>query len=127
MNHSIPVLLAAAVLVTGAATLQAGPTGYASSSSCRSACADSKFQTPRYFQVLPYRHFEDRSRYNAAPCCGEVVSARPYVVKTVVVRKTRVPHVTYDAHGRRHCRKVLTIVYKDIYSDGSCRTWTKSA
>ncbi len=89
-----------------------------------SQCADSKFQTPRYNQVLPLRHYEDRKRYNAAPCCGEVVRTEPYLLKTVVVSKRRLPHYSYDRWGNRHCQRLVTTTYKEIYSDGSCYVWT---
>lgn len=117
-------LLALGALLTSplVPTSQAGGTGYASPR-C-SGCATSKFQTPRYNQLLPYRHYEDHRRYNAAACCGEVRYETPYVIKTVVVRKKRVPHVTYDSNGRRYCRKVWQTTYKDIYSNGRCRVWT---
>jgi hypothetical protein len=97
--------------------------GYASRG-C-SNCADSKFQTPRLFQMMPLRHYEDRKRYNAAPCCGEPVRTDPYLIKTVIVSKRRLPHYTYDAHGNRSCHRVLTTTYKEIYSDGSCYVWTE--
>lgn len=90
-----------------------------------SSCADSKFQTPRFNQLLPFRHYEDRKRYNAAPCCGEPVRTDPYLLKTVVVSKRRLPHYTYDEYGNRSCRRVLTTTYKEIYSDGSCHVWTE--
>lgn len=118
-------LLTAAFLLSNFLPTQAraGGAGYRVSG-CNS-CAVSKFQTPRYFQTLPYRHFDDRRRYNAAPCCGEYVPQRPYLVNTVIVRKKREPLYTYDSHGNRFCRRVLVTTYKDIYSDGSCRVWTK--
>ncbi|MDF1862642.1 MAG: hypothetical protein P1U87_20665 [Verrucomicrobiales bacterium] len=100
----------------------AGGTGYRSCGN--NNCATSKFQTPRLYQLLPYRHYGDHRRYNAAACCGEVQNQAPYVIKTVVVSKKRVPHVTYDSNGRRYCRKVLQTTYKDIYSNGRCRVWT---
>jgi len=74
---------------------------------------------------MPLRHYEDRRRYNAAPCCGEPERIDPYLVKTVVVRKRRIPHYTYDANGNRSCHHVLTTTYKEIYSDGSCYVWTE--
>jgi uncharacterized protein YceK len=125
MRKYLPI--AALMILSGAgsiSTLQAGGTGYSSSVYRGSACADSKFQTPRYNQILPYRHFEDRRRYNAAPCSGETVYTEPYLLKTVVVTKKRVPHYTYDRFGNRRCTKVVTTVYKDLYSDGSCRVWS---
>lgn len=103
----------------------AGGTGYRVRSSCGN-CATSKFQTPRYNQLVRYRHHEDHRRYNSAPCCGEVAHT-PYVVKTVVVSRKRIPHVTYESNGRRYCRKVTQVVYKDIYSNGRCRVWTKTS
>lgn len=118
---SLALLAGATLFFTG--SLQAGGTGYGFSRACSSGCAESKWETPRLDQRLPFRHFEDRRRYNAAPCEGEIVYAQPYVVKTVVVRKSYVPHYYYDGSGRRHCRKVYTVVYKDIYSDGSCHVW----
>jgi len=106
-------------------TSDAGGTGYESVSYGCDRCADSKFQTPRYQQLLPYRHYEDHRRYNAAPCCGEPVRVHPYLLKTVVVNKKRVPYYTYDENGNRYCRRVVMTTYKEIYSDGSCRVWTR--
>lgn len=104
---------------------KAGGTGYTTYRG--SHCADSKFQTPRYNQLLPYRHYEDRRRYNAAPCCGETVRTDPYLLKTVVVSKKYLPHYTYDQNGNRRCRRVLTVTYKELYSDGSCYVWSEQA
>ncbi len=104
---------------------QAGPMGYATGAVYTGGhCAESKFQGPRYEQVLPYRHFEDRRRYNACPCPGELIAIEPYIVRTVIVRKARVPQYYTDSRGITRCHKVLTIVYKDIYSDGSCYVYT---
>ncbi|MEM6278080.1 MAG: hypothetical protein AAF733_01275 [Verrucomicrobiota bacterium] len=121
MKKYLPILIAAALLSPFLPSVYAGGTGYYSRTS---VCAASKFQTPRYNQILPYRHYEDRRRYNAAPCEGEVRYEHPYLLKTVVVRKKRVPHYTYDSHGRRYCRQVVVTTYKDVFSDGSCRIWT---
>lgn len=123
-------ILSAFFLVLGAthfvSDATAGEGGYrvAAISHC-SGCADSKFTTPRYNQLLQYRHSEDRKRYNAAPCCGERVRIEPYLLKTVVVSKRRVPHYVIDAYGNQTCRRVLTTTYKKIYSDGSCYVWTE--
>ncbi|MEM9016183.1 MAG: hypothetical protein AAGC68_04155 [Verrucomicrobiota bacterium] len=115
------LILSALTLVAFASSAFAGGTGY---SSFTGSCATSKFQTPRYHQSLPFRHYDDVRRYNAAPCCGEVVHTNPYLVKTVVVRKKREPHYYIDSSGRERCHKVLVTTYKAIYSDGSCRVWT---
>ena len=126
MTKHLPILALVAVL-TGLIThtASAGGTGY---SNCRaSSCAVSKFQTPRYDQSLPYRHFQDRRRYNGAPCCGYTTPQQTYLIKTVVVRKERAPHYYTDSRGVRQCRKILTVTYKDIYSDGSCRVWAERA
>lgn len=104
----------------------AGGTGYASRAGCGN-CVTSKFQTPRYNQLVTHRHNGDHRRYNAAPCCGQTIEHTPYVVKTVVVSRKRIPHVTYDSNGRRYCRKVTQVIYKDIYSNGRCRVWTKTS
>jgi len=126
MKKHLPVLaLVLAVLSPAVREAQAGGTGYEVAYRPCSNCADSKFSTPRYNQLLPFRHYEDRKRYNAAPCCGEVVLTNPYLLKTVVVSKKRLPHYTYDEYGNRSCRRVLTTVYKELYSDGSCRVWTE--
>jgi hypothetical protein len=103
----------------------AGGTGYSTRSSCGN-CVTIKFQTLRDNQLVRYRHYEDRRRYNSAPCCGEVKHT-PYVVKTVVVSRKRTSRVTYDSNGRRCCRKVTQVVYKDIYSNGRCHVWTKTS
>lgn len=123
MNRA--TLLAALLLTLTPAfsTLRAGDPGYASSVRRCSSCADSKFQTPRLHQLLPERHDEDRSRYNAAPCCGEILRVDPYLIKTVIVSKKRIPHYSYDRFGNRRCHRVLTTTYKAIYSDGSCQVW----
>lgn len=126
MTKYLPAItLSLASLFVVPTTAKAGGTGY--SSSRGGHCADSKFQTPRYNQLLPHRHFEDRRRYNAAPCCGESVPVDPYLLKTVVVSRKYLPHYTYDQHGNRRCRKVLTVTYKELYSDGSCYVWTEQA
>lgn len=125
MRKNLPI--AVLLILSGTAaisSLQAGETGYPSSVYRGSACASSKFQTPRYNQLQPYRHYEDRRRYNAAPCCGETVYTEPYLLKTVIVTKKRLPHYTFDRFGNRRCSKVITTVYKDLYSDGSCRVWS---
>lgn len=123
MKRYLPFLaLALLAAITLPQSALGGGTGYPGYRG--GSCAVSKFQTPRYNQTLPYRHFEDHRRYNAAPCCNEVVPQAPYLLKTVVVRKKRVPHYTYDSNGRRHCHKVLTTTYKDIYSNGGCRVYT---
>jgi hypothetical protein len=111
--------------LTGRPT-HAGDTGWGAyrARGC-SNCADSKFQTPRLNQVMPLRHHEDRKRYNAAPCCGETLHDGPYLVKTVVVSRRRLPHYSYDSNGNRSCHRVLTTTYKEIYSDGSCHVWTE--
>ena len=123
MIKFLPVFVVAALLGTVVIPAQAGGTGYYSARS--TSCATSKFQTPRYNQTLPYRHFEDRRRYNAAPCQGQVHREHPYLLKTVVVNRKKVPHYTYDGNGRRHCHKIVMVTYKDIFSDGSCRVWTE--
>jgi len=127
MTRYLPVI-AMTLLVSSALApvAQAGGTGYATYRGNRS-CAESKFQTPRYNQLLPYRHYEDRRRYNAAPCHGQVVHSEPYLLKTVIVSKKRIPHYTYDSAGNRRCHRVLTITYKELYSDGSCYVWTETA
>lgn len=120
--------LAAAAFVLPV-TVKAGEMGYSRAHS--SGCAESKWETPRLNQRMPFRHFDrhngDRRRYNAAPCCGEIVYTQPYVVKTVVVRKSYEPYYTYDSCGKRSCHRVYTVVYKDIYSDGSCHVWYSRA
>lgn len=131
MTRYLPVI-AMTLLVSSALApmVRAGGTGYATGYTTyrgKSSCADSKFSTPRYNQLLPYRHYEDRRRYNAAPCRGEVVRSEPYLLKTVIVSKKRVPHYTVDAAGNRRCLRVLTITYKELYSDGSCYVWTETA
>ncbi len=121
----LPVFSAIALLSVSIPTVaSAGGTGFFQRSSAN--CADSKFQTPRYNQLLPYRHYEDHRRYNAAACCNEVVPTTPYIMKTVIVSKRRVPHYYTDAQGRNRCHKVLTIVYKDFYSNGRCRVWSET-
>ncbi|MDF1824024.1 MAG: hypothetical protein P1U68_05255 [Verrucomicrobiales bacterium] len=122
MTKFLPAFVVTALLGATLIPAYAGGTGYSSGSS--SNCADSKFQTPRYNQLLPYRHYEDRRRYNAAPCQGEGHREQPYLLKTVVVNRKKVPHYTYDNQGRRCCHKVTRVTYKALYSDGSCRVWT---
>ncbi len=123
MKRHLPILALLAVLSSAAAL--AGDPGYVRHVPRGGhVCADSKFQTPRYNQILPYRHHGDYRRYNAAPCCGETLRTEPYLLKTIVVSKLRVPPYTYDAYGNRRCRRVLTTTYKALYSDGSCHVWT---
>ncbi len=129
MKRSALLCAASALALSGsllAPAATAGPMGYPGHSSHRgsSSCAESKFQTPRLNQLLP-RQYEDRRRYNAAPCCGEPLRPQPYLVKTVVVNKKRIPHHFTDANGRQFCRRILTTTYKQIYSDGSCYVWTE--
>ena len=105
---------------------QAGGTGFATCSG-HCSCADSKSRTTQFNQWLPYRHYEDRRRYNSAPCHGQGVRLEPHLLKTVIVSKKRVPHYTRDSAGNRPCHRVLTITYKALYSDGSCNIWTETA
>jgi hypothetical protein len=109
LSFSLVTLTLAGPLIREARAGDPGWGGYPASR-C-SNCADSKFQTPRYFQVMPLRHYEDRKRYNAAPCCGEPVRTDPYLVKTVIVSKRRLPHYTYDAHGNRVQRNKSRLMY----------------
>ena len=126
MSKYLPViamtLLAASAL---APALKAGGTGYPTyrverlvPSKCR--------ETPRCNEPLLYRHYEDRRRYNAAPCCDETVRSEPYLLKTIVVSKKRLPQYSYDSAGKRRCLRVLTVTYKELYSDGSCYVWTET-
>lgn len=126
MKRLLPASLAIGALLCGSALLDAhaGPTGYHRSAAATPCGAKSKFQTPRYSQRLPLRHYEDHRRYNAAPCHGEVVRPRPYLLETVVVRKERQARYRVDNRGRRHCRTVVVTTYKDLFSDGSCRVYT---
>lgn len=126
MKNSLALLaLIATISAIGTPTVEAGPMGYSTGAVVTHGhCAESKFQSPRYDQVLPYRHFEDRRRYNAGPCPGEIIATQPYIIRTVVVRKAHVPQYYTDSRGITRCHKVLTIVYKDIYSDGSCYVYT---
>lgn len=127
MTKYLPVIAITIIVAsTAVSSAKAGGGGYTTYRGGHS-CADSKFQTPRYSQLLPYRHYEDRRRFNAAPCCGEVVRTEPYLLKTVVVSKKRIPHYSFDANGNRHCQRVLTVTYKELYSDGSCYVWTETA
>ena len=124
MSRYLPVIALAVTLSSlFAARSHAGGTGFPTAFGGH--CADSKFQTPRYNQLLPYRHYEDRRRYNAAPCCGEIVQAEPYLLKTVVVSRKQVPYYHYDQNGNRRCHKVMTVTYKELFSDGSCRVWSE--
>ena len=126
MTKNLPFLaLALALFSPALPQAEAGdPGSYRASRGCAN-CADNKFKTPRYSQLLPFRHYEDRKRYNAAPCCGEVVRTEPYLLKTVIVSKKRVPHYSYDSQGNRSCRRLLTTTYKELCSDGSCHVWTE--
>jgi len=126
MKRLLSAALAVGALLAGTFPLDAiaGPTGYYQTRSCTPCGAKSKFQTPRYSQRLPLRHYEDHRRYNAAPCRGEVVRPHPYLLETVVVRKERQARYRTDNRGRRHCRTVVVTTYKDLFSDGSCRVYT---
>jgi hypothetical protein len=123
MNQFLPVFVVTALLGAAIIPAEAGGTGYYTARS--STCATSKFQTPRYNQLLPYRHYEDRRRYNAAPCSNEVRREHPYLLKTMIVNRKKVPHYSYDGKGRCFCHQVVMVTYKDLYSDGSCRVWTQ--
>ncbi len=128
MTRSLPILFLAAALFPSLPTTpaSAGESGLYRSYGYRSSapCAKSKFQTPRYNQRLPYRHYEDHRRYNAAACYGEVVRPQPYLLETVVIRKERQARYYNDNRGRRVCRHVVVTTYKDFFSDGGCRVYT---
>lgn len=88
------------------------------------ACAVSKWSTPRYNQSLPFRHFDDYRRYNAAPCYQDTVPPQPYLMKTVVVRKKREPYYYIDSRGHRRSTRILVTTYKELYSNGTHRVYT---
>lgn len=121
----LPVFSALALsIIALPVAANAGGTGFFQRGS--STFASSKFQTPRYNQLLPYRHYEDNRRYNAAACCNEVVPTAPYLMKTVIVSKRKVPQYYTDSSGRTRSQRVLTITYKDLYSNGRCRVWSET-
>lgn len=119
-KHSLILALVAGGFV---GTASAGGTGFFSN--FKSPCPTNRAQADRYNQNLPYRHYEDRRRYNAAPCCNTPVATAPYLVKTVVVKKEKIPRYYLDEKGRRKKTKTLLVTYKDIYSNGDCRVWTQ--
>jgi hypothetical protein len=119
MKNEFLLTLFACVLIPGLTPVQAGEMGY---DVHRTAAAESRSHVSRYHQEMPYRHYEDRRRYNAAPYCDVVVSA-PYIVKTIVVSKRLEPYHYVDGRGRTKCDRVLTVTYQTFYSDGSCQVW----
>lgn len=46
-------------------------------------------------------------------------------VRTVEVKRNRVPKHSFDRRSRRVNTYVTVITYRDIYSDGTSRIWTK--
>lgn len=50
-----------------------------------------------------------------------------YKVKTVVVNKCRYKKAAYDNCGRKYYYWVTVTTYRDIYSNGKTRTWSRTA
>lgn len=120
-NQLFLILLFGFFLSSGWIFVQAGETGYPSRRPVR---VESTIEIDRYITEMPYRHYEDRRRYNAAPYCEPVVMA-PYIVKTVVLSKQMEPYHYTDARGRSRCDRVLTVTYQTFYSDGSTQIWVE--
>jgi len=49
-----------------------------------------------------------------------------HVVRTCVVNKCRRKQVGYLPCGRRYTYYVTVVTYRDQYSDGTCRTYTRT-
>lgn len=123
MKNQFFLILCGFFLTSGWISVEAGETGYPT---YRQAGARSVLDIDRYNQDMPYRHYEDRRRYNAAPYCETVVMV-PYVVKTVVLSKRLEPYHYIDDRGRTRCDRVMTVTYQTFYSDGSTQIWVERA
>lgn len=121
MKNQFFLTLLGCFLLPGFASVEAGETGYPSH---RHAGAERSVDIDRYNQDMPYRHYEDRRRYNAAPYCEPVVMA-PRIVKTIVLHKRLEPYHYIDERGRSRCDRVLTVTYQTFYSDGSTQIWAE--
>ena len=123
MKNPFLLTLFGCCLVPGFCSLEAGETGYPMH---RHTGAERTLDIDRYNQNMPYRHYEDRRRYNAAPYCEPVVMA-PYILKTIVLCKRMEPYHYIDGRGRSRCDRVLTVTYQTFYSDGSTQIWAERA
>jgi len=108
-------------------TANAGETGYREAHG-KEAC----LQCPkRHWIHSPYRQCEDSRRYNAAPCtppryASSRVFHQPVLIDTIIVSEVTEPHTFIDTKGNRHTSHATVITYKDLYSNGDCRTRTKT-
>lgn len=123
MKNQFFLTLFGCFLLPGFISVEAGETGYPAH---RHSGGEGYTQIDRYNQEMPYRHYEDRRRYNAAPYCEPVVIA-PFIVKTIVLCKRMEPYHYFDERGRSRCDRVLTVTYQTFYSDGSTQIWVERA
>lgn len=124
-------LLVLAGFIASPAT--AGPMGYPAGARAKSSAPDPC--RSRYRNIVvpssPYRQHEDSRRYNAAPCTPPASRPasevhRPVLLETEELSRRRVPRVFYDRKGRKHRVTATVITYRDLYSDGTCRTREKT-
>ncbi len=62
-----------------------------------------------------------RSNYNNNHCAPKVYKLKTYELKRHCIRKVR-----YDHCGKAHYYSVTVVTYKDVYSNGTWRTWTRT-
>ncbi len=130
-NRIFPALLSLtfffAALSISPTIVFSGETGFSS------PCAKNDcLRCPKRYGIhSPYRQCEDSRRYNAAPCTPpRYVSSkkfhRPTLIQTVVISEVTEPRSYLDSKGNRHTSNATVITYKDLYSNGDCRTRRKT-
>ncbi|MDF1814562.1 MAG: hypothetical protein P1V20_20320 [Verrucomicrobiales bacterium] len=70
--------------------------------------------------------FAGTSTASADPCYSPPVVTCVYKVKTVQVNCCHYQRTAYDHCGRPYCYTVAVYTYRDIYSNGTSRTWTRT-
>jgi hypothetical protein len=58
-------------------------------------------------------------RYQPAYC-------KPYKVSTCEIKRSKVCRTGYDHCGKPYTYHVTVVTYRDSYSDGSYKTWTRT-
>lgn len=93
--------------------------------------AGPKFPFPSHFPQLPFtppgfhhssihRGFSGGHGHHGSRC------ETPYVVKTCEINRYRQCRTAYDRFGRPHKYHVTVVTYRDTYSNGTCRTYTRT-
>jgi len=131
-NRILPAFLSLTIVFLGLSfppkTVFAGETGF----SRQCSKGDDCLRCPkRYWIHSPYRQCEDSRRYNAAPCTPPRYASakkfhRPTLIQTVVLSEKTEPRSYLDSKGNRHTSYATVITYKDLYSNGDCKTRTKT-